>query len=479
MAEALPVSSSGPPAQSSVSQPPFASSSPGIPSSPSIVPSSLFRGTRVKSVAHKKKSSRLSAQASRRVTRASINLGSSSSPPQPTSDPVPSPPPRNKSKVSSGPPSGPPHSKSSSAGGESDPNSAYFFVSRFAEKRFKDFVSFRRLHVETSVVLEDFPRLLALLESRHWVNTVSGLVMPSQNLVREFYSNIEKSLLDAQHPNRFTIFCRGKRVSFAPSTIRALLNIPLVTDAIYNAEYAPDLNQVGRELTGQSDFCWNEVSNDFPTPSLTSFYRVLLKVALTNWIPNSHTSTVTADIGRFLYAVGTGVTIDLSVLIFDRVYQAFLTKSRRLFLPFPCLVHKVTLAAHPKFTSQDVFLPLPVLDKSFQPLSSKPVPPPQPLKYPLLKGLPPASWKYKLFELLYSQQSQLDSLQSSLLQSQQRSKAFERRVLAQLAGLRQVVQTFSPSVVQGAGSVPQSAHSPANSQGELSPTASDKAPGPV
>ncbi|XP_062088666.1 uncharacterized protein LOC133795226 [Humulus lupulus] len=369
---------------------------------------------KVKSVAHKKKSSRLSAQAPRRVTRASINLaGSSSSPPQPTSDHVPSPPPRKKSKVSSGHPSGLPHSKSSSAGGESDPNSAYFFVSRFAERRFKDFVSFRRLHVENSVVLEDFPRLLALLESRHWVNIVSGLVMPSQNLVREFYSNIEKSLLDAQHPNRFTIFCRGKRICFAPSTIRALLNIPLVTDAIYNAEYAPDLNLVGRELTGQSDFCWNEVSNDFPTPSLTSFYRVLHKVALTNWIPNSHTSTVTADIGRFLYVVGTGVSIDLSVLIFDRVYQAFLTKSRRLFLPYPCLVHK------------------------------------------------------------------LDSLQSSLLQSQQRSKAFERRVLAQLAGLRQVVQTLSPSVVQGAGSVPQSAHSPANSQGELSPTASDKTSGPV
>ena len=108
------------------------------------------------------------------------------------------------------------------------------------------------MHGEHSVVLEDFPRLREILESRKWVNTVTSLVMPSQNLVKEFYSNLEKYLLDAQHSNQFIAFSMGKRISFAPFTIQGLLGMPLVHDAIYNAEYAPDLNLVGRELTSQA-----------------------------------------------------------------------------------------------------------------------------------------------------------------------------------------------------------------------------------
>ncbi|XP_062103502.1 uncharacterized protein LOC133814575 [Humulus lupulus] len=68
--------------------------------------------------------------------------------------------------------------------------------------------------------------------------------------------------------------------------------------------------------------------------------------------------------------------------------------------------------------------------------------------YPLLKGLAPASWKYKL-------------------------------VLSQLAGFRQILQSQSPSAVQGDGSLPQSDHSPSPSQGELSPHVSDKVPDTV
>ena len=73
---------------------------------------------------------------------------------------------------------------------------------------------------------------------------------------------------------------------------------------------------MGQTLTGQSDFIWE--GTEILVSKLTTFYRVLHKVALSNWYPNSHMSSITIDIGRFLFVVVTVVSIDLSTLIFYR-----------------------------------------------------------------------------------------------------------------------------------------------------------------
>lgn len=163
--------------------------------------------------------------------------------------------------------------------------------------------------------------------------------MLSQNFVREFYTKIENFLVDINHPSKFTVFYRDHRVPFAPSILRKILGLLLVPNREYNAEYLPNYTTMGRELIGQLDFQWNVVSHEFPTPSLTTFHRILHQIALTNWYPNSHASFVTGDIARFLYVVGTGVAIDLTKIIFDKIVQSFQTKSKRLFLPYPCLIH--------------------------------------------------------------------------------------------------------------------------------------------
>lgn len=98
---------------------------------------------------------------------------------------------------------------------------------------------------------------------------------------------------------------------------------------------------------------------------LTSFYRVLHKVALSNWYPNSHTSSITVDIGRFLFAVGTGVSIDLSSLIFDRILDVASTKGTRNKLPFPSLIQKILHTACPPLTPHDFQVPVPTLNKGF------------------------------------------------------------------------------------------------------------------
>ena len=402
---------------------------------------------------------------------------------QHVSDPSSSKPPKGLSK------SGSPKPSKSSKPIESLSGVGFLFGYKCAAHRYQQRFSFRKLQVELNVHIQDFPNVLDSLKSRQWLSTLSDNPLPCQNLVREFYANMESSLVDVNHPNRFSVFCRGCRVPFAPSVIRTILNLPLVKSPEFNETYQPDLATIGKELTGQDTFVWNTASNDFPTTSLTSFYRVIHKISLSNWFPNSHASSVTVDIGRFIYAVGTGVSIDLGTVIFDKIINAFQSKGKRLFLPFPCLIHRIAVSNHIKLTSQDVFVSVSKLDKNYQPKSSNPVPPPPTHPYPLLRDLDPSSWKFKLFEHLYVHQHKLEDLQVQVDRFVKRHNESQRLVLAQLAQLRQLFQsaasnsaapppTSADGHLEGAISE-ESDKDAAQSQGESSSSdASDPAPLP-
>ncbi|XP_062111245.1 protein transport protein SEC31-like [Humulus lupulus] len=172
--------------------------------------------------------------------------------------------------------------------------------------------------------------------SRHWVNTVSKLVSPHPILIREFYANLDRSVLDGKNEDCLTAFVRGSRIKFAPSTIAHALKVPKVLKPAYNKSYSPDQSTMGQVLTGLPDYVWG--NHDIPITKLTHFYRVLHRVALYNWFPNSHLSSVTLEIGKFLYAMGTGVSIDLSTLIYDRIFDLASSTGTRNKLPYPSLI---------------------------------------------------------------------------------------------------------------------------------------------
>ena len=69
-----------------------------------------------------------------------------------------------------------------------DPTSIQYFVDATKASHYQRWFAMRELWFEYSVVLEDFPDLVALLKSRHWVHTVSKLVSPHPILIREFYA---------------------------------------------------------------------------------------------------------------------------------------------------------------------------------------------------------------------------------------------------------------------------------------------------
>ncbi|XP_062093592.1 proline-rich receptor-like protein kinase PERK8 [Humulus lupulus] len=115
-----------------------------------------------------------------------------------------------------------------------DPSSIQYFVDATKASHYQRWFVVRDLWPEYSVVLEDFLDLVALLQSRHWVNSVSKLVSPHPILIREFYANLDRSVLDGKNEDCLTAFVRGSRIKCAPSTIARALKVPKVLKPAYN-----------------------------------------------------------------------------------------------------------------------------------------------------------------------------------------------------------------------------------------------------
>ncbi|XP_062085357.1 uncharacterized protein LOC133791444 [Humulus lupulus] len=317
-----------------------------------------------------------------------------------------------------------------------DPSSIQYFVDATKASHYQRWFVVRDLWPEYSVVLEDFPDLVALLQCRHWVNTVSKLVSPHPILIGEFYANLDRSVLDGKNEDCLIAFVRGSRIKFAPSTIARALKVPKVLKPAYNKSYSPDQSTMGQVLTGLPDYVWG--NHDIPITKLTLFYRVLHRVALYNWFPNSHLSSVTLEIGKFLYAVGTGVSIDLSTLIYDRIFYVASSTGTRNKLPYPSLIQKIIQPAKPSLTTHDFQVANPILSKSFLAILNKKVSStapsslkPSKLKAPLFKGLSDSSWQVQLY-------TEFKAFTKRYKKDQKRQLAFE----ASMYKLVQVVKTL-------------------------------------
>ncbi|XP_062103222.1 uncharacterized protein LOC133814249 [Humulus lupulus] len=319
-----------------------------------------------------------------------------------------------------------------------DPSSIQYFVDATKASHYQRWFAVRDVWPEYLVVLEDFPELVDLLQSRQWVNTVSKLVSPHPILIREFYENLDKSVVDGKNEDCLTAFVRGSRIKFAPSTISRALKIPKVLKPAYNKSYRPDQSTMGHVLTGQPDYVWG--NHEILVTKLTPFYRILHRVALYNWFPNSHLSSITLEIWKFLYAVGTGVSIDLATLIYDRIVDVASSTGTRNKLPFPSLIQQIIQPAKPPLTTHDFQVPNPILCKGFlatlnrkvsstAPSSSQPSKP----QAPMFKGLSDSSWQVQLY-------TEFKTFTKRYKKDQKRKKAFE----ASMYKLVHVIDVSSP-----------------------------------
>ncbi|KAM6556182.1 hypothetical protein CsatB_003201 [Cannabis sativa] len=276
----------------------------------------------------KKASSSLSSTrqtVSKRVTRSSSSLQSPSSPvqPSPVHESKPVGPPRPPSKVSIPPKSRervqpkrkssrdtlyhPPKKKSktkpipvpstdlspkeSSKGSKKsklpkdpistvDPSSVQCFVDASKAFVYQRCFGSREFWFEQVVMLDDFPDLHDFFKIRKWVNTVTNLSAPHPILVREFYANLDRTVIAEGHPGCVSAFVKGHRVPFGPSTIVCILKVESVRNPTYGKQFNPDETMMGRVLTCREDYLWDK--QEIIVTHLTPFYRVLHRVALYN-----------------------------------------------------------------------------------------------------------------------------------------------------------------------------------------------------
>ncbi|XP_060974093.1 uncharacterized protein LOC133039261 [Cannabis sativa] len=300
----------------------------------------------------------------------------------------------------------------------------------------------RELWFEQVVILDDFPELHEFLKLRKWVNTVTNLSAPYPILVREFYANLDRTVIAEGHPGCVSAFVRGHRVPFGPSTIASLLQVESIRKPTYGKHFNPDQSLMGRVLTGRDDYIWDK--QEILVTHLTPFYRVLHRVALYNWFPNSHLSAVTLEIGKFLYVAGTNVSIDLPSLIFERVLEASETTGTRNKLPFPSLVQRVLMDAHPPLTTHDYQVQNPVLSKSFLSVVNRKPSSTTPSgtkvskgKSPMFKGLSDSSWQVQIF-------SEFQSFAKRYKKDQKRQLAFEASMYQMVRSIKSTLLHHFP-----------------------------------
>ena len=72
---------------------------------------------------------------------------------------------------------------------------------------------------------------------------------------------------------------------------------------------------------------------------LTTTYLILHKIAIANWMPRLHISTISEDLAILLYAFGTNVSFDIANVIFQVIVNYAEAKTIGS-LPFHSLIFK-------------------------------------------------------------------------------------------------------------------------------------------
>ncbi|XP_062081006.1 uncharacterized protein LOC133785807 [Humulus lupulus] len=216
------------------------------------------------------------------------------------------------------------------------------FLNYTYKKWFIETISLRKLLPERLLDSTEFTSLglYDIIEFHGWKEFVSTLRVPCPSLVHEFYSNLSADVIDPIHENFGKVFLRGNWIPFTPSVIAECLHLPLLDAPTFSAEFNPDMDVVACTLTGNPSSTW-PTSNAVLIAELTPLYRILHVVAIFNWQPTAHKSTVGADLARFLFAVGTCQSISLPRCLFQVILEVAMWPGVSRMLPLPCLIQRM------------------------------------------------------------------------------------------------------------------------------------------
>ncbi|XP_019158521.1 PREDICTED: uncharacterized protein LOC109155291 [Ipomoea nil] len=167
------------------------------------------------------------------------------------------------------------------------------------------------------------------LTKNHLLGSVTNIEAYDEQVVQEFYSNLTKDITISTSPMYGKIYLRGKYYEFNPDIINT-------TEGEERILLTND--EVIQELTAGNV---NLEKNKIKAASLTSKYAVLQKIALANWMPSLHESTLKRSLADLLYKIGKGIKVDLGNLIYTQVTNLAENKGTKACLIFPDLICSV------------------------------------------------------------------------------------------------------------------------------------------
>ena len=128
---------------------------------------------------------------------------------------------------------------------------------------------------------------------------------------------------------------------FSLLLISSLLNCSLMNSSRKNElDLNLDMHKVTVELTSSALTHW-PTENVIASAVLTSKYSIFHKIAIGNWLPRLHISSVLRDLVVLLFAVCTIEEFDLAKVIFQVIKNNAKSENTVNVLPYPSLIFEI------------------------------------------------------------------------------------------------------------------------------------------
>ncbi|XP_019171101.1 PREDICTED: uncharacterized protein LOC109166667 [Ipomoea nil] len=209
------------------------------------------------------------------------------------------------------------------------------FLTKENAKRWNKFVDKKVISQKLLVLdkLENSEQITEAITKTHLLGSVINIDPYDEQAVKEFYCNLTKGSTSPNNPMYEKAYLRGKFYDFNPEIINAHLGTP-------NEEQKIQIEneQIIQELTaGNVSFDKNKVK----VASLTSKYAILQKIALVNWMPSLHKSTIKRSLAELLYKIGKGIQVNLGDIVYSQITKLAEGSETKALLIFPNLIHAI------------------------------------------------------------------------------------------------------------------------------------------
>ncbi|KAG9446381.1 hypothetical protein H6P81_012509 [Aristolochia fimbriata] len=152
------------------------------------------------------------------------------------------------------------------------------FVTKDAEKKYA-ILTKKKFRGELAIATKEFKIVLPLLEKLQLKGTISNFKSYFEEVVLEFYSNLEMLKKDIGNH----IYVRGHWYVFYSNIVSEYLHLPVYAEELEEEEDVVML----QELTSGKLSVWPN-SYSIPASSLIPKYAVLHKIAVWDWLPSTH-----------------------------------------------------------------------------------------------------------------------------------------------------------------------------------------------